>query len=701
MLVDQSDTFYPYPSNDSSQRDLLSSIKRKPVSRETPLKGTGSKEGSTAETISLTSRKSAPKRSGTIFAPGPHTWTLEISAIVLSIAALVAVAVLLPLYDNKPLTKWNFFLSFNTVISILGATSRAALAFAIGSCISQGKWNWFSRRYDSIMVFDRFEEASRGPWGSVRLLWWSKMRHWVALGALCTVILLGFEPFLQAVITFYGKEVVVPRGATSFAGIGQTKRLDIGRMARRGSEPQRYVKIPEPWDNITTQVMDLQYDFGPLAAIWAGFSNQSLVDKQNTAYSCSSGNCTWDDYASLAVCNTCNDISSHIEITKGRAPILTNLTTMPYTSTTQVINPNDTFAFTKHEIKELNMNISNFDDLDTKSLSRLENALLTAKATSQPGNTVSFKDVRTLISSFAMLSASWDYRNTGEGWAEAKVEATECALHFCVNVYNSEVTRGVLSERVVQSYAERNLDSYVSLNVKDMERTRVYNRYYNYTLDFGNVDLDRSDLQLLVPKDSEFGRTKSNMEDLQFNVSHGAAASITSLFMDRFAKRVFPRTNEQLIYPVSQFSDNDPVPPMVIISLGTSRDLGATFDTVAASMTKWMRDRSGQEEPLVGETREWVVHIRVRWAFVSLPIGALLGGCVFCLLSMFETRRLGLPAWKGSSLAGLAHGLDSESRERLRAADNLSQMDEHAKGAKVRFVNSSLGPELSSKGIRT
>lgn len=501
-------------------------------------------------------------------------------------------------------------------------------------------------------------------------------------------------------ITFYGKEVVVP---SSLAGIGQTKRLDIGKMARRGSEPQQYVKIPAPWDNITTQVMDLQYDFGPLAAIWAGFSNQSLVDKQKTAYSCPSGNCTWDKYASLAVCNTCNDISSHIDITKGRAPILTNLTTMPYTSNTQVINPNDTFAYTRHEIKELNISISNFDDLDDKPMSRLEKAVLTAKATSQPGQTVSFKDARTLISSFAMLSASWDFRNSGagEGWAETKVEGTECALHFCVNVYDSEVTRGALSERVVQSYVERNLDSYISLDVDDMERTRVYNQHYNYTLDFGTVDLDRSDLQLLVPRDSDFGKTKSNVEDLRFNVSHGAAASITSLFMDRFARRMPPRTEEQLIYPVSQFSDNDPVPPMVIISLGTSRDLRATFDTVASSMTKWMRDRSGQEDPLVGETREWIVHIRVRWPFVSLPIGALLGGCVFCLLSIFETRRLGLPAWKGSSLAGLAHGLDSESRERLRTADNLSQMDNHARGAKVRFVNSTLGPELSSRDVGT
>jgi hypothetical protein len=27
-----------------------------------------------------------------------------------------------------------------------------------------------------IMDLERFEEASRGPWGSVRLLWWTKFK---------------------------------------------------------------------------------------------------------------------------------------------------------------------------------------------------------------------------------------------------------------------------------------------------------------------------------------------------------------------------------------------------------------------------------------------------------------------------------------------------------------------------------------------
>lgn len=108
---------------------------------------------------------------------GEYHWTLELWSIVLSIVSFAAILILLPLYEDKPLSSWTFSISLNTVISTLGATSRASLGFAISACISQGKWNWYRKRDDHVMVFDRFEEASRGPWGSVRLLWWTRLRY--------------------------------------------------------------------------------------------------------------------------------------------------------------------------------------------------------------------------------------------------------------------------------------------------------------------------------------------------------------------------------------------------------------------------------------------------------------------------------------------------------------------------------------------
>lgn len=99
-----------------------------------------------------------------------YHWGWEIAALVLCLSSLAATIGLLVYGNGLPLTKWNFIISFNAVISILGAVTRASLGFAVGSCLGQCKWNWFSQRWDTLTVFENFEDASRGPWGSTTLL---------------------------------------------------------------------------------------------------------------------------------------------------------------------------------------------------------------------------------------------------------------------------------------------------------------------------------------------------------------------------------------------------------------------------------------------------------------------------------------------------------------------------------------------------
>ncbi|KAK2058141.1 hypothetical protein LY76DRAFT_66271 [Colletotrichum caudatum] len=163
-----------YSTDDSS--GLSPQWRRKPGSQFTPASSELGVDGLGGENRSSTSKQGLLQKTNSTSPSSQYHWILEICAVILSIMALAAIAVLLPLYNNKPLSTWRFEYSLNTVVSILGATSRASLAFAISACISQGKWNWFRRRDAHLMVFDRFEEASRGPWGGLRLLWWSKLR---------------------------------------------------------------------------------------------------------------------------------------------------------------------------------------------------------------------------------------------------------------------------------------------------------------------------------------------------------------------------------------------------------------------------------------------------------------------------------------------------------------------------------------------
>ncbi|UQC83650.1 uncharacterized protein CLUP02_09146 [Colletotrichum lupini] len=630
---------------------------------------------------------------------GEYHWSLELSAITLSIISFAAILVLLPLYENKPLSSWTFSISFNAVISTLGAMSRASLAFAISACISQGKWNWFRRRDEDVMVFDRFEEASRGPWGSVRLLWWTKLSHWIALGALSAVVLVGFEPFLQAVIAFSGEDVTVNPSEMKNS-IGRTQRLDAGEFSVYGFG-RTSVKMPKPWGFFSQVAMKSKCDFGAMAAVWEGFSDLSSSETIKPAFDCPTGNCTWDPFPSVAVCSACNDISHAMNKSKGKTYLRDEIITLPDRR-----NFPDSFLhnYTRFEIPELNLSISNFDGFRAVGVNideEVRSAEVTARSTYNPGRTLTFGHLQSMIFSFSVMSASTDYRQRKQRWEDEDVTANECALYFCTNVYQSVVEQNVLHEKVISSRANRNLDSFLTgENLNNFTLTKAFNAYMNYSLHIGILDSPRTDLQLLISRDEYFKDTGVALEeDLRFNISHNTAGSLIEWIAVGLTGRKdtasnVPDETELLVYPWAAGTSPGKTPTDLVTSFAASQNISRTFEMVAASLTKWIRNRSLQSDPYPGTMKVWEIKIRVNWAFLSLPIGALIGGCIFCMLSMLETRRLRLPAWRGSSLATLAHGLDAESRAFLREASDSARIASQARTLEVKFVDSEGGPEL-------
>lgn len=97
---------------------------------------------------------------------------------MLSILSLVATVVTLSRLNGNSLESWGgFFLGPNTVISILAAISKTTLAFAVSFCVAQAKWNWYRRGSDNLFIFKRIYQASKGPWGSFRLLGAVRIRY--------------------------------------------------------------------------------------------------------------------------------------------------------------------------------------------------------------------------------------------------------------------------------------------------------------------------------------------------------------------------------------------------------------------------------------------------------------------------------------------------------------------------------------------
>jgi hypothetical protein len=88
----------------------------------------------------------------------------------------MAIVGLLYREDRRELSRWKLAVTLNTVIATLGTLARTTLAFALSACIGQQKWNWLRRKPDTLEAWERFDEASRGPWGGTRLLFWLRAR---------------------------------------------------------------------------------------------------------------------------------------------------------------------------------------------------------------------------------------------------------------------------------------------------------------------------------------------------------------------------------------------------------------------------------------------------------------------------------------------------------------------------------------------
>jgi hypothetical protein len=97
-------------------------------------------------------------------------WWWELVSWLVSFSCFMAIVGILLYYDGKKQPSHVFKgITLNAFISILSAIAKAAMILPVSECIGQLKWLWFKeeRRLSDFLAFDN---ASRGPWGSLVLL---------------------------------------------------------------------------------------------------------------------------------------------------------------------------------------------------------------------------------------------------------------------------------------------------------------------------------------------------------------------------------------------------------------------------------------------------------------------------------------------------------------------------------------------------
>ena len=102
-------------------------------------------------------------------------WLLESLSVFLGFAAILALCLVLRHYNNNLVPRINTVfgrnVTLNTLVSILSTIGRAAVLYSVCECIGQLKWSWYLHSRRSLGDLDVFDEASRGAWGGLKLLW--------------------------------------------------------------------------------------------------------------------------------------------------------------------------------------------------------------------------------------------------------------------------------------------------------------------------------------------------------------------------------------------------------------------------------------------------------------------------------------------------------------------------------------------------
>lgn len=97
-------------------------------------------------------------------------WLLELISWFIGAFSVAALVIVLRHFDGQAITHSDFGLTLNALISLLAGFTRASLLIPTYGALGQLKWNWFRGESKLMVDFEIFDSASRGPLGSIFLL---------------------------------------------------------------------------------------------------------------------------------------------------------------------------------------------------------------------------------------------------------------------------------------------------------------------------------------------------------------------------------------------------------------------------------------------------------------------------------------------------------------------------------------------------
>ncbi|KAF2720316.1 hypothetical protein K431DRAFT_321182 [Polychaeton citri CBS 116435] len=557
----------------------------------------GSKEG-------RLSRESSLKTRGSNAFSKTGTWTFEIISLLVATGAVAGIIGVLGYFDGHALPDWPLGITLSALIALLATVANANLAATLQSGISQLKWIRFKAGRAPLSDMEAFDEASRGVWGSMKLLVLARGGVFGSFGAILSILALALGPFAQQMATFRSHMVASADAAALVPrALNYTGYLP-GRSSSNGFVPILPMK----------------------SAVYAGLFAENNNPNAPLNVTCATGNCTYEPFETLAVCNSCIDMTPYLtSYCADGEPADGNRTTCGWqlpNSTARLNSSTDVFSMTSSFP-------SAFGDMPYATIMRL-----------------------TFIGTEA-----WNVPNVTSPWAQ------QCTLSACIQTISSNVVNGDLSETVT-STANNN----TVLDISSGQDTPVYLTSTATNETFLLAMGAKLAFEAWFAGVFKTGSASRSAEATNTTVSEGNV--IVNLTVG--------------VSSGNTFFDTDVVTAFYWNYYEYSAGLPMLMHDLATSMTVAMRSFMGAV-PHEGTAWRYESFVEVRWAFVAVPALIVFATALFLFAAIWRSKVSGTKLWKSSALAMLLHGLDQGTREKVGLAGSLVEKKRRARDVKVQL----------------
>lgn len=602
-----------------------------------------------------------------------RTWWSELLSCVLFIGALVAIVVTVLPYTDEPLPQWRYGLSINTLVAIYAVILKAAVMFVVAEGISQLKWAWYHqhRPLKDLLTFD---DASRGPWGALVLIWRLRGRHFISCcGAFITVAALIVDPFAQQIISTYDCSIPI---SSKLATIPRTNVFDERQLD--GDEPPTSLEMQR--------------------AINSAIYNHD----RSIAFSCPTGNCTFSsEYHTVAYCSECNDTTDKLIIDEVPPP------PDPIEETPEYILSQD-FADTP---SYNNISVTSISGTFTDSFLVLSDKLgytdLVAMHLSINQNSScadeysSFKEQIGKARKTKNKHAKWGCfgvtKDIGSGSITDGMGAAICTLYPCIKTYTAKIRNGLVSETllsVAKSWSDRinptGLSAMVNVNCLNANgRKSLVDKGYEIG---GKIWLpytpvihdDYEQPDDFVPRNDTISR------ECIYEYSW-----LTTEALDYFLGSFLNGTIDTLL---GEYDGPTQVQTLYNEGHLTFDRVEEVWRNLSDSISTYVRQHSRKNvsAPAVGVVLRSETCVRLQWVFLIYP-AVLVFLCIMFFASMIlktQGTKSSRHDWKSSPLALLFHGLDGEviiNRNEAAESVRAKEMEIIAERTSVRLSKTEKG----------